>query len=141
MGGVDVFQAADLVSVVVLKMSSHHEDSGLPSSGGLLHGHHGPAAAQPGSQPTGEAPCPSVLLLKVCVVVCETHAVCLCAGLPGSLSRMGGSDIKREDKEDDENCSLTDRSEDEKKDMKARLGSRCIKHFFNPQFNCYLSLI
>ncbi|XP_073348145.1 transcription factor 3a isoform X6 [Pagrus major] len=63
-------------------MSGHHEDSGLPSSGGPLHGHHGSASAQPGSQPT--------------------------AGLSGSLSRSSGADIKREDKEDDENCSITD---------------------------------
>uniref|UniRef100_A0A8P4FZH4 Transcription factor E2-alpha n=1 Tax=Dicentrarchus labrax TaxID=13489 RepID=A0A8P4FZH4_DICLA len=78
-------------------MSSHHEDSGLPSSGGHLHGHHGPASAQPGSQPEGFT------------------------GLPGSLNRSSGTDVKREDKEDDENCSITDRSEDEKKDTKGRL--------------------
>ncbi|KAK5888872.1 hypothetical protein CesoFtcFv8_014926 [Champsocephalus esox] len=82
-------------------MSSLHEDSaGLPSSGGLMHGgHHGPASGPPGSQPEGFT------------------------GLSGSLNRSSGSDIKREDKEDDENCSITDRSEDEKKDMKARLGT------------------
>ncbi|KAM9349193.1 transcription factor E2-alpha-like [Symphorus nematophorus] len=77
-------------------MSSHHEDSGLPSSGGLLHGHHSPASVQPGSQATG---------------------------LPSSLGRSSGPNIKREEKEDDENCSITDRSEDEKKDVKARLGT------------------
>ncbi|XP_076600990.1 transcription factor 3a isoform X4 [Chaetodon auriga] len=77
-------------------ISGHHEDSGLPSGGGLLHGHHGSASVQPGSQPSG---------------------------LPGSLNRASGADVKREDKEDDENCSITDRSEDEKKDMKARLGT------------------
>ncbi|KAF3858403.1 hypothetical protein F7725_011604 [Dissostichus mawsoni] len=82
-------------------MSSLHEDSaGLPSSGGLMHvGHHGPASGPPGSQPEGFT------------------------GLSGSLNRSSGSDIKREDKEDDENCSITDRSEDEKKDVKARLGT------------------
>ncbi|XP_038575246.1 transcription factor 3a isoform X4 [Micropterus salmoides] len=78
-------------------MSGHHEDSGLPSSGGLLHGHHGPTSGQPGPQHEGFT------------------------GLASSLSRSSGSDIKREDKEDDENCSITDKSEDEKKDMKARL--------------------
>ncbi|XP_019117726.1 transcription factor 3a isoform X4 [Larimichthys crocea] len=78
-------------------MSSHHEESGLPSSGGLLHSHHGNASVQPGSQP---------------------------AGLTGSSNRSSGADIKREDKEDDENCSITDRSEDEKKDLKPRLGTR-----------------
>lgn len=56
--------------------------------------------------------------------------MCLCAGLHGSLNRISGGDVKREDKEDDENCSLTDRSEDEKKDMKAHLGSRFLKPFF-----------
>ncbi|XP_032386641.1 transcription factor E2-alpha isoform X4 [Etheostoma spectabile] len=66
-------------------LSGHREDSpGLPSSGGLMHGHHGPASAQPGSQPEGFT------------------------ALSGSQSRSSGSDIKREDKEDDENCSITD---------------------------------
>ncbi|XP_049888445.1 transcription factor 3a isoform X3 [Epinephelus moara] len=66
-------------------VSGHHEDSaGLPSSGGLMHGHHGPSSVQPGSQPEGFT------------------------GLSSSLSRSSGSDIKREDKEDDENCSITD---------------------------------
>ncbi|XP_078143622.1 transcription factor E2-alpha-like isoform X3 [Centroberyx gerrardi] len=79
-------------------VSSHHEDSvGLPSSGGLLHGHHGPPSGQPGSQPEGFT------------------------GLPGSISRSSGSDIKREDKEDDENSSIGDKSDDEKKDMKGRI--------------------
>ncbi|XP_068455680.1 transcription factor 3a isoform X4 [Clinocottus analis] len=66
-------------------MSGLHEDSaGLPSSGGLMHGHHGPTSGQPGSQPEGFT------------------------GLSGSLKRSSGSDIKREEKEDDENCSITD---------------------------------
>ncbi|XP_071382792.1 transcription factor E2-alpha-like [Centroberyx affinis] len=79
-------------------VSSHHEDSvGLPSSGGLLHGHHGPPSGQPGSQPEGFT------------------------GLPGSISRSSGNDIKREDKEDDENSSIADKSDDEKKDMKGRI--------------------
>uniref|UniRef100_UPI0037E7E116 transcription factor 3a isoform X2 n=1 Tax=Semicossyphus pulcher TaxID=241346 RepID=UPI0037E7E116 len=77
-------------------MSGHSEDSvGLPSSGGLLHGHHGPASAQ-----------------------AEGFT-----SLINSLSRSTGSDVKREDKEDDENCSITDKSEDERKDMSAHLGS------------------
>ncbi|XP_018532446.1 transcription factor 3a isoform X2 [Lates calcarifer] len=79
-------------------VSSHHEDSvGLPSSGGLLHSHHGPTSVQPSSQPEGFT------------------------GLPGSLNRSSSADIKQEEKEDDENCSITDKSEDEKKEMKARL--------------------
>ncbi|KAL7386356.1 hypothetical protein ABVT39_007273 [Epinephelus coioides] len=84
-------------------VSGHHEDSaGLPSSGGLMHGHHGPSSVQPGSQPEGFT------------------------GLSSSLSRSSGSDIKREDKEDDENCSITDRSEDEKKDMKNRIRTSVV---------------
>ncbi|XP_056149488.1 transcription factor 3a isoform X3 [Lampris incognitus] len=79
-------------------VSNHHEDSaGLPSSGGLLHGHHSAPSVQAGSQPEGFS------------------------GLPGSMSRSSGSDIKREDKEDDENSSIADKSDDEKKDMKARI--------------------
>uniref|UniRef100_A0A3B3WY17 Transcription factor E2-alpha n=1 Tax=Poecilia mexicana TaxID=48701 RepID=A0A3B3WY17_9TELE len=79
-------------------VSSHLEDSvGLPSSGGVLH--HGPA---------------SVHLAPYC-------CVCVRAGLPGSGNRSGGTAIKREEKEDDENCSITDKSEDDRKDLKARL--------------------
>nr|XP_019964818.1 PREDICTED: transcription factor E2-alpha-like isoform X1 [Paralichthys olivaceus] len=78
-------------------VSGHHEDSvGLPSSGGLLHGHHG-STSVPGSQPEGFT------------------------GLSSSVHRSSASDIKKEGKEDDDNCSNTDKSEDEKKDMKARL--------------------
>ncbi|XP_053294085.1 transcription factor 3a isoform X2 [Pleuronectes platessa] len=74
-------------------VSGHHEDSvGLPSSGGLLHGHHG-STSGPGSQAEGF----------------------------NGLNRSSSSDIKREGKEDDDNCSLTDKSDDEKKDMKNRL--------------------
>ncbi|AWP04219.1 putative transcription factor E2-alpha-like [Scophthalmus maximus] len=77
-------------------LSSLHEDSvGLPSSGGLLQGHRGSPSGQPGSQPEG---------------------------LSG-LNRSSGSDIKQEDKEDDDNFSITDKSEDDKKDMKASLRS------------------
>ncbi|KAM4605460.1 transcription factor E2-alpha-like [Polymixia lowei] len=81
-------------------VSNHHEDSaGLPSSGGVLHGHHGAPSVQPGSQPEGFT------------------------GLPGSISRSSGSDIKREDKEDDENSSIADKSDDEKK---ARMRTRSL---------------
>ncbi|XP_043990870.1 transcription factor 3a isoform X1 [Gambusia affinis] len=77
-------------------VSSHLEDSvSLPSSGGALH--HGPASVHSGSQPDG--------------FTC----------LPGSGNRSGGTAIKREAKEDDENCSITDKSEDDRKDLKARL--------------------
>ncbi|XP_014881971.1 transcription factor E2-alpha-like isoform X1 [Poecilia latipinna] len=91
-------------------VSSHLEDSvGLPSSGGVLH--HGPASVHSGSQPDGFT------------------------GLPGSGNRSGGTAIKREDKEDDENCSITDKSEDDRKDLKARLRTRCPNH------NCTIMFI
>ncbi|XP_028988947.1 transcription factor 3a isoform X2 [Betta splendens] len=78
-------------------VSSHHEDSvGLPSSGPLLHGHHVPTSVQGGSQPDAFT------------------------GLSGSLSRSNVAEIKPE-KEDDENCSLSTKSEDDKKDLKSRL--------------------
>ncbi|KAF6727647.1 Transcription factor E2-alpha [Oryzias melastigma] len=77
--------------------SSHQEDSaGLPSSGGLMH--HGLASGRP-----------------------EGYT-----GLSGSITRSGGAAIKREEKEDDENCSITDKSEDEKKDMKSRLRTNSL---------------
>ncbi|XP_047224187.1 transcription factor 3a isoform X7 [Girardinichthys multiradiatus] len=82
-------------------VSSHLEDSvGLPSSGGRLH--HGPSSVHSGSQPDGFT------------------------GLPGSGNRSSGTAIKREEKEDDENCSMTDKSEDDRKDLKARLRSSLV---------------
>uniref|UniRef100_A0A4W6CL64 Transcription factor E2-alpha n=1 Tax=Lates calcarifer TaxID=8187 RepID=A0A4W6CL64_LATCA len=55
-------------------------------------------------------------------VLIETSHLCLSLGLPGGMARSthssSSSDIKREDKEDDEN-SLADKSEEEKKDSKA----------------------
>ncbi|XP_067384817.1 transcription factor 3a isoform X4 [Channa argus] len=84
-------------------VSNHSEDSvGLPSSGGLLAGPHGPTSVQAGSQP-------------------ERFT-----SLHVSLSRSSGADIKREKKEDDENCSITDKSEDEKKDMKAHIQASVV---------------
>ncbi|XP_062411423.1 transcription factor 3b isoform X7 [Sardina pilchardus] len=77
----------------------HEEPTGLPPSNPLLHGHHAPGTTQPGGQPEGFT------------------------NLPGSGARSthssSGSDIKREDKEDDENSSIADKSEDEKKESKA----------------------
>ncbi|XP_077580016.1 transcription factor E2-alpha-like isoform X3 [Stigmatopora nigra] len=72
-------------------VSSHHEDSaGLPSGGGL--GHHTASALQ------------------------GSHSEAF-TNLVSSLNRS--SDIKRETKEDDENGSVTDKSEDENKELKA----------------------
>ncbi|XP_055778525.1 transcription factor E2-alpha-like isoform X2 [Salvelinus fontinalis] len=78
---------------------NHQEEpTGLPPSSTLLHGHHASGPPQPTGQPEGFT------------------------SLPGSVARSthssSGSDIKREDKEDDENSSIADKSEDEKKETK-----------------------
>nr|XP_046215170.1 transcription factor E2-alpha-like isoform X4 [Oncorhynchus gorbuscha] len=62
------------------------------STSGGVHGHHGPPSA-------------------------ATEGF---TSLSHSTHSSSGSDIKREDKEDDENSSVADKSEDEKKDSKAR---------------------
>ncbi|KAI1882862.1 hypothetical protein AGOR_G00239280 [Albula goreensis] len=85
-------------------VGNHHEDSaaGLSPSSALLHGHHGPVSTQPGSmseltrQPEG-----------------FTN---VSGGLPRS-THSSNSDIKREEKEDDEN-SIADKSEEDKKEAK-----------------------
>ncbi|XP_028296638.1 transcription factor E2-alpha-like isoform X2 [Gouania willdenowi] len=80
------------------KVSSHRDDSAaLPSSGGMLQSHRG--SVQSGSQPEGFT------------------------ALPGGGHRSTGGLIKRED-EEEENCSITDKSEDEKKD-KGHLRTSC----------------
>ncbi|XP_064849227.1 transcription factor E2-alpha-like isoform X4 [Oncorhynchus masou masou] len=71
-------------------LMSNHHED---STSGGVHGHHGPPS---GSQPEGFT------------------------SLSRSTHSSSGSDIKREDKEDDENSSVADKSEDEKKDSKAR---------------------
>ncbi|XP_016116241.1 transcription factor E2-alpha-like [Sinocyclocheilus grahami] len=65
----------------------------LPQSSALLQGHHAPHQAPPTSQS-------------------DTFTSL-------SLPRSSSSEIKREDKEDDENLSIGDKSEDEKKDGKS----------------------
>ncbi|XP_061834673.1 transcription factor E2-alpha-like isoform X5 [Nerophis lumbriciformis] len=83
-------------------LTGHLEDSArLPSSGGLVHGHHGSTSALPGSQTDSFT------------------------SLVNSLSRSSGADIKRESKQDDDNCSMTDKSEDENKELNAHLLSSC----------------
>ncbi|XP_061879332.1 transcription factor E2-alpha-like isoform X5 [Entelurus aequoreus] len=83
-------------------LTGHHEDSArLPSSGGLVHGHHGSTSALPGSQTDSFT------------------------SLVNSLNRSSGADIKRESKQDDENCSVTDKSEDENKELNAHLLTSC----------------
>ncbi|XP_022615184.1 transcription factor E2-alpha-like [Seriola dumerili] len=75
----------------------HEEPTGLPPSSTLLHGHHA-------SGPTPSAGQPEAF-----------------TSLPGGMARSthssSSSDIKREDKDDDEN-SVGDKSDDEKKDSK-----------------------
>ncbi|XP_053507341.1 transcription factor 3a isoform X2 [Ictalurus furcatus] len=74
---------------------NHHEESaGLTPTSALLHGQHTAAQAPASSQSEGFS------------------------SLSGSLTRSSSTDIKREEKEDDENCSVIDKSEDEKKDGK-----------------------
>ncbi|KAM9529431.1 transcription factor E2-alpha-like isoform 1-T2 [Salvelinus alpinus] len=81
-------------------MGGNHQEepTGLPPSSTLLHGHHASGPPQSTGQP-------------------ESFT-----SLPGSVARSthssSGSDIKREDKEDDENSSIADKSEDEKKETK-----------------------
>ncbi|KAK1790863.1 hypothetical protein P4O66_014710 [Electrophorus voltai] len=122
-------------------MQSNHQEepAGLPPSSALLHAHHAPPQAPATSQPeafTSEFTNPfahSLVRLSQLPVPgshlpsCELTGQrngflerfpCRLTGLPGSLSRSSGTDIKREDKEDDENSSIADKSDDEKKDGK-----------------------
>lgn len=56
-------------------------------------------------------------------------------GLSGSINRSGG-DIKREEKEDDENRSIADKSEDETRDGNSHLRTRCLK-----RSNCIVAIM
>ncbi|XP_016389578.1 transcription factor 3a isoform X8 [Sinocyclocheilus rhinocerous] len=89
-----ISQAFGLISRLPGLMSNHSDDAaGLPQSSALLQGHHAPHQAPPTSQSD--------------------------AFTSLSLPRSSSSEIKREDKEDDENLSIGDKSEDEKKDGKS----------------------
>ncbi|XP_028569648.2 transcription factor E2-alpha isoform X2 [Podarcis muralis] len=90
-----------------------HSEDGLPSNPSLLH-NHGPLPAQPSSLPD----------------LSRGQSSDAFSGLTGGLGRAsvssGTSEIKREDKEDDENTSVADNSEEEKKELKAsRNRTRC----------------
>ncbi|XP_058274604.1 transcription factor 3a isoform X2 [Hemibagrus wyckioides] len=88
-------QSFSLHNRVPSMVPNHHEESaGLTPTGSLLHGQPTATQASTNSQPEGFS------------------------SLPGSLSRVSSTDIKREEKEDDENCSVIDKSDDEKKDGK-----------------------
>lgn len=145
---------ASIKNKCFFKVSSHHEDSaGLPSSGGLLHGHHGSASVPQGSQPEGftgvtfssrylpvlysmSKNCNDCLLSGLFLVLSVFYKVFVlssfvsepCAGLPGNINRSAAA-IKQELNEDDENCSMTDKSEDEKKEMRSRPRTRCPESF------------
>lgn len=56
-------------------------------------------------------------------------------GLSGSINRSGG-DIKREEKEEDENRSIADKSDDETRDANSHLRTRCLKHL-----NCIVAVM
>ncbi|XP_047442977.1 transcription factor 3b isoform X10 [Mugil cephalus] len=77
----------------------HEEPTGLPPSSTLLHGHHASGPTPSAGQPEGFSSLPG--------------------GMARSTHSSSSSDIKREDREDDENSSVGDKSEDEKKDSKA----------------------
>ncbi|XP_073705737.1 transcription factor E2-alpha-like isoform X3 [Garra rufa] len=98
-----ISQAFGLASRLPGLMSNHSDDAGLPQSSVLLQGHHAPHQAPPTSQ----------------------SDVFTSLSLPRS-SNVSSSDIKREDKEDDENLSIADKSEDEKKDGKSRTRSSSL---------------
>ncbi|XP_009294573.1 transcription factor 3b isoform X1 [Danio rerio] len=86
---------------------SHHDDHAcLPPSSTLLQSAHASGTPQPGGAP-------------------EAFNT---SGLPGGLAHAthssNKSDIKREEKEDDENSSVADKSEEEKKESKPRTRPR-----------------
>uniref|UniRef100_A0A674N1B5 Transcription factor E2-alpha n=1 Tax=Takifugu rubripes TaxID=31033 RepID=A0A674N1B5_TAKRU len=100
--------APGLASRLLGLITNHPEDSGLPSGGGLMHGHHGPASVQSGSQPSGEPQCCFTLMSISEVIFLHLHSI-------------NSGDVKREDKEDDENRSVADKSEDETRDVNSHL--------------------
>ncbi|XP_051557466.1 transcription factor E2-alpha-like [Myxocyprinus asiaticus] len=98
-----ISQVFGLSNRLMSMMSNLSDDAaGLPPSAAPLQGHHTSHQAPPTS--------PSDVFTN------------LSSALPRS-SQSTGSDIKREDKEDDENLSIADKSEDEKKDGKSHTRS------------------
>ncbi|KAG2463555.1 TFE2 factor, partial [Polypterus senegalus] len=92
-------------------VGNHHEDSvGLPSSTTLLHSHHVSLPSQSGTLSDLNRPQ-------------ESFTTDLSGGITRSALPSNPSDIKREEKEEDEN-SIVDKSEDEKKDPKNSRNSR-----------------
>ncbi|XP_015220862.1 transcription factor 3b isoform X2 [Lepisosteus oculatus] len=106
-------------------VGSHHEEAaGLPPSTTLLHSHHVSLPAQSGA-PSDLSRLPEGF-------------TSLSAGITRSTLSSSSSDIKREDKEDDENSSIADKSEDEKKEQKASR-TRTRKETFSFQTSSGLS--
>ncbi|XP_067252250.1 transcription factor 3b isoform X2 [Chanodichthys erythropterus] len=100
---------------------SHHDDHAcLPPSSTLLQSAHASGTPQPGGAP-------------------EAFNT---SGLPGGLAQAtrssNKSDIKREDKEEDENSSVADKSEEEKKESK-QSRTRTRKEVFTHQVLSSLS--
>uniref|UniRef100_A0A673JQ30 Transcription factor E2-alpha n=1 Tax=Sinocyclocheilus rhinocerous TaxID=307959 RepID=A0A673JQ30_9TELE len=78
---------------------SHHDDHAcLPPSSTLLQSAHASGTPQPGGAPEGFSSLPG--------------------GLAHATHSSNKSDVKREDKEEDENSSVADKSEEEKKESK-----------------------
>uniref|UniRef100_A0A8C2DFC5 Transcription factor E2-alpha n=1 Tax=Cyprinus carpio TaxID=7962 RepID=A0A8C2DFC5_CYPCA len=92
---------------------SHHDDHAcLPPSSTLLQSAHASGTPQPGGAPEGFNSLPG--------------------GLAHATHSSNKSDIKREDKEEDENSSVADKSEEEKKESKSsRTRTRYKSAFLN----------
>ncbi|XP_075300615.1 transcription factor E2-alpha isoform X2 [Opisthocomus hoazin] len=89
-----------------------HPEDGLSSNPGMLHNH----VALP-SQPSS---LPDLSRQQ------DTYSAGLSGGLGRSSVSSGTSEIKREEKEDEENTSVADNSEEEKKELKpSRNRTRC----------------
>uniref|UniRef100_A0A8C2DD22 Transcription factor E2-alpha n=1 Tax=Cyprinus carpio TaxID=7962 RepID=A0A8C2DD22_CYPCA len=92
---------------------SHHDDHAcLPPSSTLLQSAHASGTPQPGGAPEGFNSLPG--------------------GLAHATHSSNKSDIKREDKEEDENSSVADKSEEEKKESKSSR-TRTRKEVFTHQ--------
>ncbi|XP_066503614.1 transcription factor 3b isoform X2 [Hoplias malabaricus] len=94
--------------------TSHHDDpTCLPPSSSLLQTSHASGTPQPAGAPEGFS------------------------SLPGGIA-SNSADIKREDKEEDENSSVADKSEDDKKDTKVSR-TRARKEAFSLQTHSSVS--
>ncbi|XP_062868442.1 transcription factor 3b isoform X2 [Trichomycterus rosablanca] len=98
---------------------SHHDDPAcLPPSSSLLQSSHAPGTPQPAGAPEGFSSLPG--------------------GVAGSTHSSNSTDIKREDREEDENSSVADKSEEEKKESKVSR-NRTRKEAFSFQIHSSIS--